>query len=131
MRERHVSGRSVREQRVNKLGEAIGFHLDLRQELTPRLVIPLDVGSLQAGDESFDVTRRQAQLMRDDRKPFLLHAISFADLALAFIGRWARTALPLADGARLILWTDEHGTPAGRRSGRHPTHTGDHGSAAL
>src|SRR5207253_8061 len=51
-------------QSLNNLRESVRLQVNLPYELLPCLVIPLDVGSAQAGHESLDVAQRQPEFMR-------------------------------------------------------------------
>jgi hypothetical protein len=53
---------------IDQLREPIRFQVNLDQELLPRVVIPLDVSSAHAGDESLDVAQRQPEFMRRSRQ---------------------------------------------------------------
>ncbi len=58
-------------QLINKPRQAIRFQLNLCKELTPRLGVPLHIGSAQRGDEPLDVAQRQSELMRGCRQDLL------------------------------------------------------------
>jgi hypothetical protein len=53
---------------VDQLGQAVRFTLDLGEKLTPGGLVPLHVRSPERTHEPFDVTQRQAQLVRHHSK---------------------------------------------------------------
>jgi hypothetical protein len=63
--------RASSQQCINNLREPIRFQVNLGQELRPRLGIPFDVGSAQAGDKPLDVAKRQPEFMRGSRQDLL------------------------------------------------------------
>jgi hypothetical protein len=44
-----------RQERIHQLREPIRFHLDLREEFSAGVVVPIDVGSAEAAHKAFDV----------------------------------------------------------------------------
>jgi hypothetical protein len=66
---RPVSPRKVED--FDKVREPTRLQVNVRQERTPCLGIPLHVGAAQAGDEPPDVAQRQAEFMGGRRQEFL------------------------------------------------------------
>ena len=50
---------------LHQLCESVRFQINFRKEVSPRLLIPLDVGPPQTGDKSLNMTQWQPKLVRD------------------------------------------------------------------